>query len=377
MVAACAAADDAGESSGPVSGKADFYGSDDRQEILDAADPRVVGWARATAVVVSRTLLVPDGPGYYRAAVSTMGDRYNLCPGERFTDEPVLGFCSSYLVAPDLVATAGHCFEDAFCSDTAFVFDFYKGGASANVSAIPAANVFTCKELVARELRDGIDHALVRLDRPVRDRTPFALQPSPPAIGARVGLVGYASGTFAKVDLAGKVLRIEGDRIRTSLDSFPGHSGGVVIDLATGRAFGVHVEGSSPSYVAHGTCTRAVACDAATPDAESCDGAVESSVAAFGSCVTAPDSCARDVTTASCVSDGAPCDTSQDCGDAMCTCESERATTESFMVGGRCLEDRCDDLFALCTRACDAYHLDNLRFSLAWWKPVCKGQDPF
>ncbi|MBA3501202.1 MAG: trypsin-like peptidase domain-containing protein, partial [Deltaproteobacteria bacterium] len=340
---------------------------------------------------------------------------HDLCSGERFADEPVLGFCSSYLVGPDLVATAGHCFKSTLCEETAFVFDFYRGGASGDVSAIPASNVYRCKQVVARQYDGQHDYALVQLDRPTTGRVPFTLQATPPAVGARVALLGFPSGILGKVDLAGKVVRVEGNRIRTSVDSFPGHSGGVMLDLASGRAFGVHIEGSTPSYVGTGTCSRAAGCAAVTPDAGSCQGAVESSVEAFSTCCggtpptppatpsscndrcgatdgacacdlacTSRGDCCRDFATTCragstsgvCLGGGAPCDASTDCADAVCACDSEHAVSESFSVPGRCSLNTCEDLQQMCAAACE--HMDpvvgNERFTLGWWMVDCESR---
>ncbi len=407
-IASCASASDDSPAFGPF-GKGDFYGNDDRQQIRDANDPRVAQWARSIAIIVNRDILTSSGPGRLAANVPTLGEKQNLCRGERFADEPVLGFCSSYLVAPDLVATAGHCFKSTLCEEMAFVFDFYQGGASGDVSAIPKSSVFHCKELVARQYDGALDYAVVRLDRPVTNRTPFPLQGPPPAVGARVALLGFPSGILGKVDLAGKVVRVEGNRIRTSVDSFPGHSGGVMIDMTTGRAFGVHVEGSSPSYVGTGACTRAAGCAAVTPDADSCQGAVESSVDAFRSCcggpVPAPSTCVdrcgstqgvcscdlacvdrgdccgdftavcqTNSTTRACLGDGAPCDVSSDCSDAVCACDSEHATSESFVVPGVCTASGCANLQQLCAEACEDMEpvIDNERFTLGWWMVDCE-----
>lgn len=410
LVGCATAAEEEPSPFGPF-GKGDFYGNDDRQQILAANDPRVVQWGRSVAILVNRHILTSAGPGLVAASVQTLGERHDLCSGERFADEPVLGFCSSYLIGPDLVATAGHCFKSTLCEETAFVFDFYQGGASEDVSAIPRSNVYQCAELVARQYDSVHDYALVRLDRPVTGRTPFRLQSESPAVGARVALLGFPSGILGKVDLAGKVVRVEGNRIRTSVDSFPGHSGGVMVDMGTGRAFGVHIEGSTPSYVGTGSCTRAAGCAAVTPDAGSCQGAVESSVDAFRACCggapPAPvpatcvdrcgstqgtcacdlgcvdrgdccgdfaDVCETSSTTRACLGGGAPCDASADCSDVSCSCDSVHASSESFVVAGRCTASGCADLQHLCAEACEDMEpiVDNEPFTLGWWMANCE-----
>ena len=395
-------------------GKADYYGNDDRQQVLDAGDPRVVGWARATAIIVNRHILQSAGNGRVTASTSTLGASKNLCAGERFADEPVFGFCSAWLVGPDLVATAGHCFNATLCDDMSFVFDFYRGGASEDPSAIPAANVFHCREVIARQWDGARDYALVRLDRPATGRTPFALQSRSPQVGARVALIGYPSGILAKVDVAGKVVRVETNRIRTSVDSFPGHSGGVMIDYATGKAFAVHVEGSTPSYAGDGTCQRVVGCPAVTPDAGTCSGALETSVDAFSSCCggtptpvmpascndrcgATDGACACDLAcgergdccadyaltcdrgsdAGTCIGAGGPCAASADCAGVMCACETTNATSESMELPGRCGTNVCVDPQTLCERACMAMQRfdEGHPWTVAWWQPLCEASN--
>ncbi len=414
-VTACTAQDapDEPRPFGP-SGKADYYGNDDRQQILDVRHPRAVEWARATAIVANRSRFESAGPALVAVSASTLGERHSLCSNERFVDEPVLGFCSAFLIGPDLVATAGHCFKDTLCEQMAFVFDFYKGGSSENVGAIPARNVYTCSELVARQYGDELDYAVVRLDRPTVGRTPFTMQWEVPAVGKRVALLGYPSGILAKLDVAGKVLRVEGtrnNRVRTSVDSFPGHSGGAMIDLETGRVFGVHVEGSTPSYVNDGGCTRAAACPTVSLGTPGhCDGAVETSIAPFGGiggasrpapattcggrCGATDGACACDLDceargdccadlsatckpssdTAACLGGGAPCGGSGDCANAMCVCNGENITTESFVVPGRCAASGCADQQALCEAACADTVFDGQRLRMGWWLSTCESE---
>lgn len=384
ITGACANGDDGGSPFAPNGGKADFYGTDDRQQIRDSQHPKALEWARATAIVVNRAVLSDAGNGRIAASVPTLGAKEGLCPGERFADEPALGFCSSFLVAPDLVATAGHCFKTRLCEEMAFIFDFYAGGASANVNAIPASNVYSCAEVVAHQWGDGVDYALVRLDRPTSGRTPFALQATAPPVNSRVALLGYPSGIRAKIDVAGRVLRHEGtsgSRIRTSVDSFPGHSGGVMLDLATGAAFGVHIEGSSPSYVGNGECMQTAACTQVVLDnGGHCDGAVEQNVGAFSGCCDGgaptppPPPPDPTPTTTVCLPSGAPCDVDDDCANVMCACDSINIATESFVVQGACSATGCVDLDGLCQQACSEVDIDGLEFQVSWWSPTCEDE---
>jgi hypothetical protein len=387
-------------------GKSDYYGTDDRQEIRDADDPRVAEWARSIAVLVVAERLTSAGHNRLTTSAPTLAEKVGLCADERFADQPAPGFCSAFLVGRDLVATAGHCLAKRGCEEIAFVFDFQEGGASADPTRIPADRVFFCHEVLARQFaqeKSGPDYALLRLDRPAIDRTPFELQIDPPAVGGRVALLGFPSGIWAKADLAGRVRRVGDNRVTTSLDSFPGHSGAVVLDLATGRAFGVHVEGSSPSFLQESECARTVGCEKVVLDGDECQGSRESPVAPFAAGIgetspaptdrcanrcgdPGPDPCACDqacVGNGNCCPDyaascgvgaeepacrdpGAPCQADMECAIVTYACQGELMVSESMDLPGRCVDHVCDDQRSAAAAACAA---DGL--TLYWFGSTC------
>lgn len=375
ICAASCAPSSAGTSPGDRSrtgsgGKGDYYGTDDRQQIHESSDPRVARWARSIAIMVAASKLSDRGDGTYGATSPTMTDRYGLCPDERFASEIAFGFCSTFLVAPDVLATAGHCLMQYSCDDVAFVFDYYAGGASEDISRIPADRVFACRELIARRyVPGGLDYALVRLDRPVEDREPLPLQLEPPAIGARVALLGFPNGILAKIDTAGEVVAHDAINVTTSLDSFKGHSGAAAIDVATGRVFGVHVAGSDGEFRYEGDCTRFLGCAAVNPGAPECLGSIEVLVSAFGGTVDDPPDPGEptdpmdpgepglhdpvDNDTPLCLGDGGACTTDEDCGWVAYTCEGVNLVTESLSVRGRCDAGICADARAVVQPVCE------------------------
>lgn len=388
-------------------GKGDFIGEDDRTQIADSSDPRVGRWARSVALMVRENRLSRRTDGAYRATASSLQEVKNLCSDERFADEPVLGFCSAWLVAPDLVATAGHCVSDGICDGIGFVFDFHSTGASANLDRIPADRVFACQEIVAREFEDGgRDYALIRLDRDALGRLPFAVDGTAPAVGTPVATVGFPSGIYAKADLGGHVVRTQGTRVETTLDTFPGNSGAVVINLETGNAFAVHAAGARAAFVSDGACMRAGSCSVANVENGSCVGSIERLADAFANAASGPttpapptscfercgddrsDSCACDLECSmrgdccadfapicdtssdapACLDPGGPCSMDADCARMQCTCEGELLVTETFIAArGRCSAGSCvGDPFTACRTACLAQGL-----SPSTWTTTC------
>lgn len=256
--------------------KCDIFGEDDRHEMhafdVDSIHHRL---ARSTAMLTLEDNIEVRFDGALRIAplVPTLGVRRNLCDGERFADQPVPGICSGFLVAPDLILTAGHCFvgrdgsiEQAqrFCEEELWVmFDYaYMTPADDLVKDLetnPYERNFKCKEVVAmrREHACGHDFALFRLDRPVEGRDPLALRGAGRiAPGTELFSIGHPSGLPKKVALNSFVQEsysplddytpdelIQGFPYNS--DEFVGNSGGAVFNAKTGVIEGLSSCGSA------------------------------------------------------------------------------------------------------------------------------------
>ncbi len=247
----------------PGGGKADVYGSDDRLERYEIA-PQSLHHALATSsgALVDRAKLTarPDG-SFDLANVQSLKDHYQLCPDVRFAEQPMLGFCSATLVAPDLVLTAGHCMirdaevradADARCARTTFVLDFAYDAAPMDafdaVAHIPSTAVRGCARIVAIEnpydatTEAPHDYALVELDRPVTDRAPVAIGGSGPLdVGMGVTAIGHPNGIPQKLS-PGSVTTL-GDPAEYAAfgfdaEIFSGNSGSGVFD-ADGALVGI------------------------------------------------------------------------------------------------------------------------------------------
>lgn len=261
-------------------GKADYFGVDDRLDPFES-EPRTVAWARSTALVANRSSIQEEDDGTLRLKSTPLAERRGLCAGERFAEQPIGGFCSSFLVAPDLVVTAGHCLNGSrTCSSVRFVFDYAYYTPDQDPTVLDPEKVYACAEVVAHAFEgsdfDQLDYAVIRLDRPVEDRDPLPVrwvgQVSP---GAHLTLIGYSDGLPVKIDGRGVVYHATDQRFVSTNDSFAGHSGSAVINNTTGLVEGVHVSSAGTRYVhdEEADCYRAQRCDEATLDGE-CQGSV-------------------------------------------------------------------------------------------------------
>jgi len=143
------------------------YGVDDRKDLYGITRKTVLRAADAVcALVKAKDLsLLPNGG--WRLRTMSYRQTYKLCSSEPFVEQPLGCFCSGFLGAPNLIATAGHCVEStADLAGVRFVFGFrMKDGTQARTEFGPD-EVYQGAEVVGRQLEggNGRDWALVRLD---------------------------------------------------------------------------------------------------------------------------------------------------------------------------------------------------------------------
>jgi len=237
------------------------YGDDDRTDWYahPSADWRLRARESIVALVPSGNLDTSD-PDDVRVTGETLGERRDLCEGERFRDHPTGANCSGTLIDRDLVLTAGHCVESlGECTGTRFVFDYrYEAdGVLANISM--DEDVYECRQLVAQQNGGGLDYAVVQLDRPVV--APHAPAPTRTMLGALptdtpLVVIGFGSGIPMKIDDGGEVLSPRAgslDWFGANLDTFGGNSGSGVFDATTGEVVGILVRGER-DYRSEGDC---------------------------------------------------------------------------------------------------------------------------
>jgi hypothetical protein len=237
-----------------------IFGNDDRTELHAVADPGVRAAADAVVALVDNNQLDCDASrttcNLTTAPLSAVfeGPDGQLCADEPFAEQPTAALCTGFLIAPDLVATAGHCIDEPRCPFTGLVFGFAIGtpGGEASTSGL---ETYRCSEVVESVVhygfesdgafQDAADYAVVRLDRPVPNRAPLVLRREPRvAVGDGLVVMGHPFGLPLKVADGGEVRSIAGTFFQTNLDISEGNSGSPVLDLDSLEVVGILVRGA-------------------------------------------------------------------------------------------------------------------------------------
>lgn len=241
---------------GPIgSSPRGIFGEDNRVEIKDAEGYKE--FARATAVMIPKSNV--DGNRIYALSLKHMlefsFDVNRFHENVKFLDQPTASTCSGFLIAPDILVTAGHCIESLEdAKEYIFLFD-YTSSLSFNKEedyfVFDPKNAFEAVEVLTSKLSDKSvakndreDYAVIKLDRqsnraPYRFRTSGSVKEETKiyTIGAPTGLPLKFSEKATVVDVTPKKW------FKTNIDAFPGNSGGPVFDQ-NGFIEGILVRGA-------------------------------------------------------------------------------------------------------------------------------------
>lgn len=268
------------------------FGTDDRIDLYQANDPRFITWARSSAGMINNDLLQKISNGESLQTLEDIGvsvSGFNLfknevCPETPFKDQPVAAACTGFLVAPDIIATAGHCMKESFyCENFSWAFDYKLD--SSGQATIKNENIYHCVEILAQKLvypkkifdqaeydywlqitspnnpsnipepkpigidySQDNDYALIRLDRPVIGREPLKFRTTGKIeLGTKLVIIGHPSGLPTKITTNGEVVVNDHNNLfYANIDAFTGNSGSPVFNAETGLIEGIHVQGGDP-----------------------------------------------------------------------------------------------------------------------------------
>ena len=101
-----------------------IYGDDNRRDVYEVTNPMFLEMARSTAALISNRNLSRSG-NMTKVFGRKLGDARRLCQDEPFRDQIASANCSGFLVAPNILVTAGHCIRnESQCNSYSYVFGF-------------------------------------------------------------------------------------------------------------------------------------------------------------------------------------------------------------------------------------------------------------
>lgn len=169
------------------------------------------------------------------------GKIQNQCPGEKFAGERTLGGCSGFLIAPNILVTAGHCkdYSQADCSDDAWLFHHYSSPPEGR-ALLKKEDIYFCEEVLAFEHNQEADYAVLKLNRSVPNATILKVDPRDQAeLNDPVAILGYPLGLPFTYTPGGRILTKSKEYLQTDSDAFKNNSGSALVNMRTGYVEGI------------------------------------------------------------------------------------------------------------------------------------------
>lgn len=231
------------------------FGDDNRLEIKDAEGFKQ--FARATAVMIPKNRI--RGNRVYAYSLKGMLENTfgvsKFHKNVKFLEQPTAGNCTGFLIAPDVFVTAGHCVEtkeDA--QEYIYLFDYTSNisfNEKENYFVFDSKNAFEAVEVLRSELSDKsvdqnnvVDYAVIKLDRQ-SNRAPYRFRTSG-SVKEKTNIYTIGAPTGLPLKFSEKAIVVDGEPkkwFKTSIDAFPGNSGGPVFDQ-NGFIEGILVRGA-------------------------------------------------------------------------------------------------------------------------------------
>ena len=242
-----------------------IYESDDRQDLFEVNDQAVLAVSRGVVALVWKSALRNNGNGTSTLTTESFGASKLLCRSEAFFEQPIAAFCTGFLVAPDVVATAGHCVTAENVTEVRFVFGFRMIDARHAHTTISNEDIYAGFRVIDRRQEGaGADWALVQLDRAAPSDKVVSIRRQPGRIAGdqQVYVIGHPCGLPTKYAAGARVRFNENAAFFVAnLDTYGGNSGSPVFNAETNEVEGVLVRGET-DFVSQGNCNVSLVCPA-------------------------------------------------------------------------------------------------------------------
>lgn len=236
-----------------------IYGEDNRLEIFQVGDPLIVEATKSVAAQIFNLSIEETEANKFLYSYIGYGEKYEapgmtkLCKNEKFLNQPSGANCTGFLIAEDKLLTAGHCVSfDSDCEEFYWVFDLKyqnRNQLKKNEFKFSSDQLVRCTKVEKRAHNgmEGIDYAIVTLDRKIKNRPVLKLRESGKVVkDDRFAVIGFPGGIPMKVSGEASFRQdIDADIFSIESDTFRGNSGSPVLNQKTGLVEGILVRGDS------------------------------------------------------------------------------------------------------------------------------------
>jgi len=258
-------------------GSRPLFGLDNRLEMVDAGASACAVGSAVFAIFQTASVKNDSTADWSLPEQRSLADS-GWCSNQRFATQPATALCTAFLIAPNRVASAGHCINEADypagpglnCNESVFVLDFKLGIDRQAPTAVRADQIYRCiKVLAGQDSRIGPDWRVIELDRAV-PRTPLQVYSGEQLPDAgELHVVGHPHGLPMKTADQGQVINYSSGRYRTTLDTFRGNSGSPVYVVIQGVPLVIALMSGGSLDKAkrrpNSTCYEERICDAENP----------------------------------------------------------------------------------------------------------------
>ena len=220
-----------------------IYGDDNRIEVFQA-NAKMQELADSTVALIDSNKVVDVGSGLVKVVAIPASSEFKLCKGERFASQLAGAPCSGVLVTPNIVLTAGHCVKAETCDGAKILFGYSYNTPDQNMNFFPVKDLYSCKKVISRVFEsNGLDYALMEIDRSVVDHKPAVISEKAPVVKDPMVVIGHPMFLPTKI-AGGAVVRSVSDTFFVAnTDTYAGSSGSAVFNEKTGTLAGILVRG--------------------------------------------------------------------------------------------------------------------------------------
>lgn len=242
-----------------------IYGVDNRLDLFETDNSHYLELASSTAAMIPNYRIIDDGNGGFVMSATILGASQRLCKDEKFYNQPTAANCSGFLVAPNLLVTAGHCMKNqSNCDSSSWVFNYAVSDGSQGVNRIEKDDIYKCAKIIETKLSsDQNDYAIIQLDREVEGRLPLTVRTSGKIDkNDTLLMIGHPTGLPTKIAPDAAIRNNDHPLFfKATTDSFGGNSGSAVFNQDTGVVEGILVRGEQDyAYDSASKCYRVKYC---------------------------------------------------------------------------------------------------------------------